>query len=1829
MAEGSGDGTKERGDPTGEISLAEMVPFNGEDEPTGEIALVELQEVSAPPPPPVPGRGQPRPPPPSSVDKTLHGAAAPPDEGLVSEPTRVDVRSPSSDTEPHVASLDDPSEATAVSPRTPSRRSAPPPRGTLPPSAQVKSTGTRPPASPAKPAQPSAPPRPPRAPSASKSEVVAVSSPPSPTPQPKPEAPPPEGTQPDLDPRRDAIERLRETCEAQLQATTDPGRKAQLSYELGRLYEVDLGDAAKAAEHYQAALRISPDHSAALRGARRALTELGRDAALPALYDTEIQITRDPKGRARLLYAKARLLEERLRQSGPALAVYREALQLDPGNLVILKAIERSLRRDKAWGPLAKTYEQLANAVTDPSLRAAWTAVRAHLTENQLRDPVQAAALYEAALEADPHATAALANVKRLGAAQKRWPQLVKALRKELSLVADTETRLAILTTVARIQETRLGDAEAAVRTLEEAHELRPREPSILEELVRLRRASGQHREEVAALAKLVERVEEPDAQARLTHRVAHLYEQVLDDVDRAQIWYERTLEHDPTHRAAALSLARLHSQRGRHEDAIRVWEARAENGVTTPKERALLHHRIGDLYERRLQLREAAARHHQIAIGLDPDHHEAFGALSRLWAAAGEWSKLAELYGRALDRAQHDEEAILWLFRLGSIQEDHLDDPSAAVATYERVLERDPKHLGALDAIVRAATRAGDHARAAEGLREEASLTKDPERQAALLHRAAIVTAQDLGDPSAATRALEAILRKRPAHRPSLESLTELLSHAGRWQEVVSATQRLLPLTSTAAEKVRLHARMGEIFESQIGDEDQAITAYRAAITLDRDFEPARDALLAALERSERWPELAKALEERLERLPSPLAKARAATDLGALYEERLDDRDRALAMYERAIVEAPLHRPALDARERLLTESQDWNRLHEELETEAKLLSDPFLCVQTSLRAALVRADQQGAVAPALQAFRPVFELQPDHLGALLAVEEIYARTRDDAGLAATYEKMSAIVQDPKAQLAALQELARARAATDAETTSVQRKVLRLAPDDPAALEALCAEAEKTGDLETQLAMQARLASTASDPRVAAYHQTRVGDILLLSDDAPAALAAFRAALAHDPTSISATRGLSRAAIEADLPEAMREAARHESEVTRDPEVAVGLLLRAAYGHLSRDQLDEASSDYERAIAMAPDNPRAAAGLSATLSRPDQAPQLIQLLSRAAASARVPDRALDLHLKVADLQARWLEDMPAAIAATRRALAIEPDHLGGLTALADYLTRNGQWEEAAASLDRLVPRAEGKAAIDNHIKLATLAEHRLKDPDRAARSLRAVLKRDEDNEIALAGLVRLERIQGRHEEALRLARKLLGVVVSRDRKAQVLTELAQLERTRGELPAAAAHAFGAVGVLGPKSPSATLYRELIAEAAEHATWDNYVTALMTFLESVRASPVAASSTYRELARVYLKAHNRPDRAIAILREGVEACPEDPGLSMALVKSLLKVGGTDKALSEIRRYLAVDPWQPHSWRALADVFRKKGEADGAAIALAPVVGMRAANEEEERLVRARRPRVAQAPPGILGVDGLRQLIDHNALDAPAASLTHALTDVFGKIEGLEHERWGITKRDRIRQGDPHPVRAFADRLGMTFGVPEYELFLVDSPDLSRAVVYPGSPPALLVPRAVESARDSVLAFHLARPLALLSRLLHPVDRVDPLTLERILVGAARHFEPGFTLHPDDDEAELEEESRRVGRAIGFFSRGRIQDPATSFAAAPTRDVGQWVLDVRRMAARAALLVCDDLLSAYEALGDAAGPDDLPGDLARFWVSDPAMRFRRRVAQEI
>src|SRR5690606_30868802 len=120
------------------------------------------------------------------------------------------------------------------------------------------------------------------------------------------------------------------------------------------------------------------------------------------------------------------------------------------------------------------------------------------------------------------------------------------------------------------------------------------------------------------------------------------------------------------------------------------------------------------------------------------PGYAPSFKALARLYAEAKKYRELVELHERAVEQADEPERAITHLFKIGAIQEDALGEHAQAAHTYRRILDLDPKNLGAVHALERATERAGRHAELVDALEREAALRGEDARVVDLLTRAA-----------------------------------------------------------------------------------------------------------------------------------------------------------------------------------------------------------------------------------------------------------------------------------------------------------------------------------------------------------------------------------------------------------------------------------------------------------------------------------------------------------------------------------------------------------------------------------------------------------------------------------------------------------------------------------------------------------------------------------------------------------------------------------------------------------------------------------------------------------------------------------------------------------------------------------------------------------------------------------------------------------------------------------------------------------------------------------------------------------------------------------
>ncbi|HEV8549774.1 MAG TPA: tetratricopeptide repeat protein, partial [Polyangiaceae bacterium] len=945
-------------------------------------------------------------------------------------------------------------------------------------------------------------------------------------------------------------------------------RTGRLHYECARLYEWPLGDTLRAADHYQKAHALILDHLPSVRGARRTLLSAKRHAQALPFFDAEIRLTPDPQQKAIVYYEKGLVLEDALGQKPQAREAFETGLDLDPSNPSLLKAVERSAVAAKAWDALERTYARAANAVTgDPRLKAALIAERARVVEGRKRDPRGAAELYRLALETDPRSTAAIHALKRLCYADERFGDLVTVLAHEAELVSGPQARSLAFYRAGRVLSDRLGALDKAAEAFESAAREAPNDRVVLEELARSHELGKRWPELVGVLERLAALTASSGEKVGYLHRIGQLCEERLENEALAIEWFEQARAADRLYLPAIQALSKLYTRKQNWNALLAVHAGEAEGGHDSAR-RASAHARMADILESQLGRPDAAAEHHAHALGLVPGYAPSFKALERLLAQGNKHEALVELYERAVDLAPDAETKITWLFKIGRLLEDGLSDPGRAISAFRRILDVDGQHLGAIHAVERAAERAGRYTELVGALELEVARVTDKRRRLELLHRAGEVAEVELGDEAQALAFYRKAFELEHGYFPALAGLGRLHYKAGRWDALLETYRAELEHTPAGPGSAALHFKVGELYETRIGRDDEAIAAFRRALAADPRHRPAIRALERKLTEKSRWDELVRLLEAEVASTTEPADKARAAFRVGEIYENRLKQPDKARAAYELALASDAEFRPAREGLLRLLTLAHDYKRVAAELELVAKSEEDPALAVSALLRQGEVYRDELGDATRAVACFQAVLERDPSHVEALTALEPLYVEQQAWDALAGIYATEARVLGDPGARVAVLRELARLeerRAGDDlARVREAEMSVLQLSPSDPTALGALERLALKAGDPSLIGQVDAQL-SGAPDAGVAAEHTTRLAELLEASGDV-SALGLYRGALAREPDNVAASRGLARMAERLGDAKLLEEAASRIVEVALDRPYAARLLLRAA---------------------------------------------------------------------------------------------------------------------------------------------------------------------------------------------------------------------------------------------------------------------------------------------------------------------------------------------------------------------------------------------------------------------------------------------------------------------------------------------------------------------------------------------------------------------------------------------------------------------------------------------------------------------------------------
>src|SRR5262249_23318168 len=214
----------------------------------------------------------------------------------------------------------------------------------------------------------------------------------------------------------------------------------------------------------------------------------------------------------------------------------------------------------------------------------------------------------------------------------------------------------------------------------------------------------------------------------------------------------------------------------------------------------------------------------------------------------SADYPRLVEALKKKADIVLELPERKALLYKAAQIEEEILDNPDAAIASFHQVLGIDEVDAQALDALERLYIQLERWAALKDIYTRKAEHAASPDERKQMLFVLGQVYDRELGDVPKAIETYQAILDIDRDDLNAIQALDRLYGQAGRWYDLLQILEREVELAETTGEMVALKHRIGQLWEKELKDRARAVESYREALQLDPLHEPTITALSGLL---------------------------------------------------------------------------------------------------------------------------------------------------------------------------------------------------------------------------------------------------------------------------------------------------------------------------------------------------------------------------------------------------------------------------------------------------------------------------------------------------------------------------------------------------------------------------------------------------------------------------------------------------------------------------------------------------------------------------------------------------------------------------------------------------------------------------------------------------------------------------------------------------------------------------------------------------------------------------------------------------------------------
>jgi tetratricopeptide (TPR) repeat protein len=609
--------------------------------------------------------------------------------------------------------------------------------------------------------------------------------------------------------------------------------KKGLLFRAVRLFEYSAKDLERAEQMYVLLVELDPDDDIALTGLEDVRKQLGKYEELIEMLLQRTEKAESRSERARAFAEIGRLYVAELDDKEQAIVAYTQAFSEDSHQSQYAEEIERLAGSSTdAWNEvLATCAHAAANAELSPESKNLLLCRMGRWYTDKVARRDQALPCYQAVIGTDPANDAALDGMAQIYRKAQQWPELVMVLTRRADAAPTPARGRDFKAEAAEIMEMQLSDTGRARDLYEQVLAEDPGHDQASEALARIYERTGDFAGFVKILAERADALRGEDKLKSLC-RIAEIYEDHLKDEAEAARRYDEVVALDPQNLDALRGLDRLHSKSGRFQDLLENLRLQI-NVAATPRQKIQLWERIAGIHDEEFLDHEKAAEAWEAVLAIDPAHEAAISALIRHYRALDCWEEVAKLYERHLKLVSDGARQLELTLALARVLFEQIGSPERATKAYEKVLEIDPEHAGALEALAHIRESSGDADAALSAIEALAHKATSSEARAEQYLRAAKLL-EGRGDRDGAIERYKLALDANPTDSGAAASLRDASLARGDVNAALQLLEREIERTEGDRSKAKLAAELATLAREKLKDDKRAEEAAKRATGFD-----------------------------------------------------------------------------------------------------------------------------------------------------------------------------------------------------------------------------------------------------------------------------------------------------------------------------------------------------------------------------------------------------------------------------------------------------------------------------------------------------------------------------------------------------------------------------------------------------------------------------------------------------------------------------------------------------------------------------------------------------------------------------------------------------------------------------------------------------------------------------------------------------------------------------------------------------------------------------------------------------------------------------------